>query len=92
MLALPSRRLTPDKQTQTRELNEILKFAIHHLPRAYQDVFILRIQKKLSVSETARQLSISEEYVKVKLHRARHLLQQEITRFYSLNDIQSHMA
>jgi RNA polymerase sigma factor (sigma-70 family) len=51
-----------------------LESAINHLSVKYRTVFILREIEQVSVAETAGILSITEENVKIRLHRAKNML------------------
>lgn len=56
------------------DLRKVLESAIAHLPSKYRVVFILREIEQMPVADTAAMLDISEENVKVRLHRAKNLL------------------
>jgi RNA polymerase sigma factor (sigma-70 family) len=55
-------------------LKKVLESAIAHLPSKYRVVFMLREVQKSSVADTATMLNISEENVKIRLHRAKNML------------------
>lgn len=55
-------------------LKRALESAIGQLLSKYRVVFILREMEQLSVAETAAMLEISEENVKIRLHRAKNML------------------
>jgi RNA polymerase sigma-70 factor, ECF subfamily len=57
----------------------MLQNAVTSLPEIYYQVFLLRAIEELSVNETAEALSISVPSVKVRLHRARMMLQKQLT-------------
>src|SRR6185369_2442449 len=61
----------PEDQTSARELGAFLERAVDKLPDIYRSVFVLREAEELSTADTAAALGISEELVKVRLHRAR---------------------
>ncbi|HVG17776.1 MAG TPA: RNA polymerase sigma factor [Blastocatellia bacterium] len=77
-MKLESKAASPEQEVLTRTLKLVLEAAIDKLPQAYRSVFMLREIEGLSTSETAECLDISEESVKVRLHRARVLLRKEI--------------
>jgi len=56
-----------------------LQKAITSLPEKYREVFLLRDVEELNVVETAAALSITVGNVKVRLHRARMVLQRQLT-------------
>lgn len=70
---------SPEQEILIRTLGVILESAINQLPGAYRSVFMLREVEEMSTAETAECLGISEEAVKVRLHRARARLRKEIT-------------
>jgi RNA polymerase sigma-70 factor (ECF subfamily) len=55
-------------------LKKALESAIDHLPPKYRVVFMLREIENLPIAETATMLDISEENVKIRLHRAKEML------------------
>jgi RNA polymerase sigma-70 factor (ECF subfamily) len=68
----------PDQLALTRALGIALEAAIERLPQNYSSVFVLREVEGMSTAETADCLGISHEAVKVRLHRARSMLRQDI--------------
>lgn len=60
----------PEQITTRAELRELLEEAILDLPEEYRAVLMLRDVEELSTAETADALSLSEENVKVRLHRS----------------------
>ncbi len=61
----------PAKDAEVRELAGFVERAVDELPDSYRTVFVLREVEELSTAETAECLEVSEELVKVRLHRAR---------------------
>ena len=76
---LASERSTPEEQVQTSELGDLLEGAIESLPPGFRSVFMLRAVEEMSTTEVAECLDLSEENVKVRLHRARALLKEHIS-------------
>ena len=70
--------LDPEQQASSSELRRLLEVSVDSLPDAYRVVFMLRHVEELSTAEAAEALSIGEENVKVRLHRARALLQRTL--------------
>ncbi len=66
----------PERQAAARELVVLLEEAIDRLPALYRPVFMLREVEGLSTLETAECLGISDDAVKVRLHRARMALRE----------------
>jgi len=71
---------SPEELASSRELVELLEAALDALPEAYRLVFMLREVERLSTAETADCLGMSEDNVRVRLHRARGLLRTELWR------------
>jgi RNA polymerase sigma-70 factor (ECF subfamily) len=59
----------PEQITTRAELRQLLEEAILDLPEQYRAVLMLRDVEELSTAETADALSLTEENVKVRLHR-----------------------
>lgn len=78
----------PTEQTLlNREFAVILEQSLQRLPVQYRTVFVLRALEGFSVAETASLLNITPVNVKVRLNRAKALLQGEIEQFYTHTDI-----
>jgi len=75
---LTSWREIPADELERKELGEILRAAIERLPENYRNVVVLRDIEEMDIRETAAALGISEGSVKVRLHRARAMLQKEL--------------
>jgi RNA polymerase sigma-70 factor, ECF subfamily len=73
---LTSWREIPADALEQKELGAILRKAIEGLPEIYRNVVLLRDIEEMDIRETAAVLGISEASVKVRLHRARALLQR----------------
>ncbi|TAK87733.1 MAG: sigma-70 family RNA polymerase sigma factor [Aquabacterium sp.] len=58
------------------ELRLDLVRALESLPRLYREVILLRDMEQLTIGETARQLGVTREAVKSRLHRARALVRE----------------
>jgi RNA polymerase sigma-70 factor, ECF subfamily len=65
---------TPEQLAARREMGTLVEAAVDQLPDLYRIVFMMREIENLSTSETAECLELSEEAVKVRLHRARAML------------------
>jgi len=66
--------LDPEQSTSTAELGHLLEDAVLSLPEQFRSVLILRDVEELSTAETAEALELTEQNVKVRLHRARALV------------------
>ena len=72
-----------------RELSAILEKSLESIPMIYRSVFVLREVQGFSIAETAEVLSITPVNVKVRLNRAKSLLQKQIEQYYTPNEIYS---
>lgn len=68
-------REIPLEALERKELKEKLQEAVRLLPEKYREVFVLRDIEELNQEETAAALGINVTLVKVRLHRARMMLQ-----------------
>jgi RNA polymerase sigma-70 factor, ECF subfamily len=75
---LTSWREVPSRALERQELAALLRRAVDALPAIYRNVVLLRDIEEMETRETAAALGISETAVKVRLHRARALLQREL--------------
>ena len=67
---------TPEDVASSRETARLVERAIDRLPPIHRTVIMLREVQQLSTEETAGALQVSEDVVKVRLHRARQALRQ----------------
>lgn len=75
---LRSWREIPSQTLERMEVRQMLQQAITCLPPIYREVLLLRDVEELSVNEAAEVLCITEGTVKVRLHRARMMLQKKL--------------
>jgi RNA polymerase sigma-70 factor (ECF subfamily) len=68
----------PSEALERKEIRQMLQQAITDLPLIYREVFLLRDVEDLSVNQSAEALGISIASVKVRLHRARIMLQKKL--------------
>jgi RNA polymerase sigma-70 factor (ECF subfamily) len=61
----------PEESASRAELSQLLEEALLDLPEQYGIVMMLRDVEGLSTSETAAALDLTEENVKIRLHRGR---------------------
>lgn len=69
-------REIPSQSLERSEIRELLRRAMLALPLPYREVFILRELEERNVQETAETLGITPASVKMRLHRARMMLQK----------------
>ena len=72
-------REVPSEALERKEVRQMLQKAITNLPEKYREVFLLRDVEEMNIVETAAALSITVGNVKVRLHRARLMLQKQLT-------------
>jgi RNA polymerase sigma-70 factor (ECF subfamily) len=68
----------PEQQAASSEIRRLLEEAVEKLPDTYRVIFMLRDVEELSTTDAAEILEITEENVKVRLHRARALLRKSL--------------
>ena len=69
-------REIPSEALERHELIQKIETAIKELPLTFREVFVLRDRDELAIDEIAKALGITENLVKVRLHRARMMLQK----------------
>jgi RNA polymerase sigma-70 factor (ECF subfamily) len=79
MAELRARVSSPAAELHELQLRQLLESAIDGLPDVYREAFVLREIEQMSVAETAHRLGIEEGAVKTRVHRARKLLQRNLT-------------
>jgi RNA polymerase sigma-70 factor (ECF subfamily) len=68
------------------ELRDQLEAALQALPEKLRVVFVLRELQRLSTEETAAALGLGESAVKVRLHRARLRLREQLAGYLSVEE------
>ncbi|HEX4022312.1 MAG TPA: sigma-70 family RNA polymerase sigma factor [Acidobacteriaceae bacterium] len=71
-------REVPSEILERQEVRLLLQEAVLALPEIYREVFLLREVEEMSVKEAAEALGVSDASVKVRLHRARIMLQKKL--------------
>jgi len=74
--AVPSPSRDPEQEALGKQLQRVLVSAIDDLPVGYRTVFVLRDVEGMSTAEVSESLGVSEQAVKMRLHRARGVLRQ----------------
>lgn len=74
-------REIPLEALERKELRDALRVAVTDLPDIYRQVFALRDLEEMNIEETAEALGITTGTVKVRLHRARIMLQKRLVPF-----------
>src|SRR5512146_718447 len=78
LIGLKDDDVSPETATACSETRTLLEQAILSLPVLYRSVLMMRDVEEMSTLETAEALELTEEAVKVRLHRARALLRKEL--------------
>src|SRR5271170_7614181 len=76
--ALTDWREVPLAALERQEIRALIQQAVAGLPETYREIITLRDVEELSVNDTAALLGISVALVKVRLHRARMMLQRRL--------------
>ena len=71
-------REIPSESLERKEIRSLIRTALSALPLPYREVFVLRELEERNVQETAETLGISIASVKMRLHRARLMLQKQL--------------
>ena len=80
-------RMGTEKIILNKELSKVLEKSLQEIPLTYRTVFILREVEGFSTNETAELMNSTTVNVKVRLNRAKALLQKKLESFYSATDI-----
>lgn len=75
---------TPEDAVERSQVAGILEAHVDAMPESMRLVFVMRDVEELTTAETAASLGISEAAVRVRLHRARNLLQGQLARALEL--------
>jgi RNA polymerase sigma-70 factor, ECF subfamily len=75
---LTETRPDPELATFAGELGQLIEAALLELPEQYRTVVMLRDVEELDTSETAAALDLTEENVKVRLHRGRMMVRNSL--------------
>jgi len=71
-------RSNPESETASVEMSKILEQTIESLPEQYRTVVMMRDVEEMTTAETAECLSLTEENIKIRLHRAHGMLRREL--------------
>lgn len=78
MTEIESTAPDPEQQASAAQIRDVLETEIAALPDPYRSVIVLREVEGLSTGETADCLSVTEDVVKQRLHRARTMLRNNL--------------
>jgi RNA polymerase sigma-70 factor (ECF subfamily) len=71
-------REIPSETLEREELAQKIQCAIEGLAPSYREVFLLRDKEEMSIEEIAQALGVTANLVKVRLFRARMMLQKQL--------------
>jgi len=74
----PAPSNSPERNVANKELHNALEAAILSIAPKYRSIILLRDVEEMSTAEAASVLEISEQTVKVRLHRARVLVRRAL--------------
>jgi RNA polymerase sigma-70 factor (ECF subfamily) len=80
---LPQWAAQPLENILNEELASTIRAAILNLPEKYRMVLVLRDIEGFSTSETGQILNLTEANIKVRLHRARLFLREELKGYFN---------
>jgi RNA polymerase sigma-70 factor (ECF subfamily) len=83
-LDIPDWSRIPDKLILEKENSHIIQKALLELPLDYRLILVLRDMEGLSTKEVSEIVGISETNVKVRLHRARLFMRNELSKYLDL--------
>jgi len=69
----------PEQRASQSELGHLLEDAVLHLPSHYRIVVMLRDIEEMSTAETAAALDLTEQNVKIRLHRGHAMMRAHLT-------------
>jgi len=71
-------REIPSEVLERQEIRQLLQEAVNGLPPLYREIVMLRDVEELNIAEAAEVLQVTAGTVKVRLHRARIMLQKTL--------------
>lgn len=78
LMSVVETSLDPEQRASLAELGHFLEEAVLDLPDQYRTVVMLRDIEELSTLETAAALDLTEQNVKVRLHRGRAMMRDRL--------------
>lgn len=78
---------TPEDHAIQKDFKLLLEKVVDKLPPKYRSVYLMREVEHMDTKETAECLDLTQSNVKVRLHRAKQMLQEEIERKVSDTEI-----
>jgi RNA polymerase sigma factor (sigma-70 family) len=75
---IPDKQMNPEKAILSQEAKQLLEQAIDNLPEKYRVIYVLKEIEGLETPQIEESLGLSESNVKVRLHRAKKLLKDNL--------------
>ncbi len=75
---IPDNQMNPEKIILREEAKRILEKAIDSLPEKYRVIYVLKEIEGLSNNEVSESLNLTDSNIKVRLHRAKSLLKDNL--------------
>lgn len=83
---------TADQQVESRELWQVVRDCLGHLPSGQADAFVLSVMEEMDSEEICRELDITPSNLWTRLHRARLGLAKCVgARWFSDAEVQEHV-
>jgi RNA polymerase sigma factor (sigma-70 family) len=83
----PSLNETAMDSLNNKQISQLLEKAVMNLPEKYRLVYVVREVNELSTEKTAEALGITEDNVKVRLHRAKSLIRESLLQKVSVTEL-----
>ena len=80
-------QMNPEKKIIIQKAKQLLESSIDALEPKYKTVYILKEIEEMSIKEVAECLSLSSSNVKVRLHRAKNMLKEQLYELTNNKDI-----
>src|SRR5690606_10372768 len=84
---MADRQMDPEMQIVNKEGERLLEQAIDRLPEKFRVVYVLKEVEGLSNSEIAKCLDITDENVKVRIHRAKKMLKDDLYKMTARSNV-----
>ena len=79
-------QLNPENRIIRQEAKQLLENSIDSLEPKYRTVYILRKVEEMSIKEISECMGISTSNVKVRLHRAKNMLKENLFKVITVNE------
>ena len=81
----------PDANVESREVWDVVRGCLEHLPKGQADVFVLSVMEEMETEEICKELGITPSNLWVRLHRARLALAKCVgTRWFHQEEVPNH--